>query len=207
MRYIGVILVIVAILLSVQEVSLSRDETAPEMMQRVHQLMIKGDMQSAEQVCMQALLAKDAPIMTADIWELIRLLDEYDEKYQTAYSQYAQALELMDYGYLEEAKITLQGIPSTSQLLDSACADKLARIATGLGKLEEAVQQYQGIFERFPNSDYAPWALYHARELLLLAKESKRAEEYRQLLVEQYPESVPAQMIAQEDTKSKGEKK
>lgn len=139
MRQTRVILVIAAILLSVPGVSLSRDETAPEMIQRVHQLMIKGDMESAEQLCMQALLAKDAPIMTADIWEIIRLLDEYDVKYQTAYNQYAQALELMDYGYLQEAKITLQGIPSTSQLLDCACADKLARIARGLGRLEEAV--------------------------------------------------------------------
>jgi tetratricopeptide (TPR) repeat protein len=206
MRCICLALVSVVMILCIQGVSWGTDQTVPELMQRVHQLMIKGDMQSAGELCMQALLAKDAPIMTADIWEIIRLLDEYDAKYQDAYCQYAQALELMDYGYLPEAQKTLEGIPATSELLDCACADKLARIAGGLGELDEALQQYQTIYERYPNSDYAPWALYNVNELLL-TKDNKGAEEYRRLLEEQYPESVPAQMLAQKDVNSKEEKK
>jgi len=173
------------------------DEEASEILHRARQMMMKGEMETAEELCMQVLLTSGEGELYAQAWELVRLLDVYDSKYQEQYADFARAGELLAYGYLDEARITLRGISNTPKELGIAIWERLAEIGLRLGDLEQSIEYYERIFKEYPQSDQAPWALYHLSEIYEQMGDSDEMEEVRELLLVGYGDSVPAHIIAE----------
>lgn len=170
-----------------------------ELLHKARQLVIRGEIDGAGELCMKILLSPQESEQRVGAWELVRLLDAYEGSFQHQYANYARGWDLMEFGFLDEARITLEGISPASQHLDIAIAEKLAHIALLQGDYEQAVELYQGIYESYPQSESAPWALYHQVELLSGEGNETRVEKLREFLLERYPDSVPAQMLSKED--------
>jgi|GEM_PF-6158648 len=170
-----------------------------ELLHEARQLVMRGEIDGAGELCMKILLSAQESEQRVGAWELVRLLDAYEGSFQHQYADFARGWELMEFGFLDEARITLEGISSAPQHLDIAIAEKLAQIALLQGDYEQAVELYQGIYERYPLSESAPWALYHQVELHSVEGNETRVEKLREFLLGRYPDSVPAQMLSKED--------
>ncbi|GMR14107.1 MAG: hypothetical protein BMS9Abin29_2340 [Gemmatimonadota bacterium] len=66
--------------------------------------------------------------------------------------------------------------------------------------LDSAIQYYEGLIESRPQSKWVPWALY---QLVLISKKigyDDDAEEFRKRLMEEFPDSEPAKLLARRGT-------
>jgi len=170
-----------------------------ELLHEARQLVMRGEIDGDGELCMNIILSPQESEQKVGAWELVRLLDAYEVPFQQQYANFARGWELMEFGFLDEARITLEGISPASQYLDIAIAEKLAHIALLQGDYEQAVELYQGIYESYPLSESAPWALYHQVELHIAEGERTKAEQLRGILLGRYPDSIPAQMLSRED--------
>ena len=63
------------------------------------------------------------------------------------------------------------------------------------GLIDSALLYYEQVVELFPDSEWAPWALYRMIEAFEMIGYVRDAETTQELLLGSYPESEPAQML------------